>query len=256
MFRLNMKKKIVLLTLFSVFLLSAMTVPALSPYDWEVGIEVGDTFKYVGTLHSWSGTASFPPEYLEFLQTYNESDWLEYTVTDIEGEIVTFDVTTHWTNGSEPVSAMEENMTSSMFPMVIGANLTEGTEIRAAWTDPYFGIYYAARILNASVMREYFSGTREANVLIYNQDIFGNVFHYEFLWDKETGIRVYFQNSATNAQDQYGNTYSYNATLELIETNEEDWTVIPEYPTVTVMLLAFVAITVSIALYRRKKLRH
>ena len=248
-----MKKKIVLLTLFSVFLLSAMTVPALS--QWDVGVEVGDTFKYVGTLHLWSGTASFPPLFLEWLQTYNETDWLEYTVTDIEAEIVNFTVTTHWKNGTETMSGMEENMTSSMSPMVIGANLTEGTEIRAAWTDPDWGIYYAARILNASVMHEYYSGPREANVLIYDQDIFGNVFHYEFLFDKETGIRVYFQNSVTDAVDMYGDTYSYNATLELIETNVEGWTVIPEYPTVTVMLSLFVAITVSIVLYRRKKLR-
>ena len=249
-----MKKKIVLLTLFSVFLLSAMTVPTLQ-YDWDVGVEVGDTFKYVGTLHLWSGTASFPPAYLEWLQTYNESDWFEYTVTDIEAENVTFEVTTHWTNGTETAFTMEENMTGvgPSLPMVIGANLTEGTEIHAAWTDPYFGIEYAARILDAPVMREYFSGTREANVLIYDQDIFGNVFHYKFLWDKETGIQVYFQNSVTDAQDQYGDTYSYNATLELIETNIEGWTVIPEYPTWTVMLPLFVAITVSIALYRRKK---
>jgi len=252
-----MKKKIVLLTLFSVFLLCAMTVSALSAYDWDVGVEVGDTFKYVGTLHLWeTENAEFPPMYLEFLQTYNESDWLEYTVTDIEAENVTFDVTTHWTNGTETVDTMEEDMESSMFPFVIGANLTEGTEIREAWTDPYWGIYYPARILGVPVMHEYYSGPREANVLIYDQEIFGNIFHYEFLWDKETGIRVYFQNSGTNVEDQYYNTYSYNATLELIETNIEGWTVIPEYPIGAVMLPLFVAITSSIALYRGKKLKH
>jgi len=251
-----MKKKIVLLALFSVFLLSAMAVPTL-PQEWEVGVEIGDTFKYVGTLHLWESDAvEFPPMFLEWLQTYNESDWLEYTVTDIEAENVTFEVTTHWTNGTETMSTLEENMTSSMFPMVIGANLTEGTEIRAAWTDPDWGIYYAARILNASVMHEYYSGPREANVLIYDQDIFGNIFHYEFLWDKETGIRVYFQNSGIDVLDMNYNEYSYNATLELVETNVEGWTVIPEYPTGTVMLLVFVSVTVSIVLFRRKKLKH
>ncbi len=107
-------------------------------------------------------------------------------------------------------------------------------------------------------MHEYYSGPREANVLTYDQDIFGNVFHYEFLWDKETGIQVYFQNSGIEILDMGvpENWYSYNATLELVETNVEGWTVIPEYPTGTVMLLVFVAITVSIVLYRRKKLRH
>lgn len=253
-----MKKKIVLLTLFSVFLLSAMTVPALQ-YDWDVGVEVGDTFKYVGTLHLWeTENVEFPPMYLEFLQTYNETDWLEYTVTAIEALNVTFEVTTHWKNGTETVDTMEEDMESSMFPFVIGANLTEGTEIRAEWTDPVWDIYYAARILGVPVMHEYYSGPREANVLTYDQDIFGNVFHYEFLWDKETGIQVYFQNSGIEILDMGvpENWYSYNATLELVETNVEGWTVIPEYPTGTVMLLVFVAITVSIVLYRRKKLRH
>ncbi len=249
-------KKIILTVLLSVFLLSAMIVPSLSQYDWDVGIEVGDTFRYVGTLHLWEGTASFPPMYLEFLQTYNDSDWLEYTVMDIDAENVTFDILYHWKNGTEDVGTMEENMTSSMTMMVIGANLTEGTEVRAGWTDPTWGIVYEARILGASVMREYESGPREANVLIYDQNIFGNIFHYKYQWDKEIGIQVYFQNSATNVMDMYGNTYSYNATLELIETNVTGWTVIPEFPTGTVMLLLFIAITVSIDLYRRKKLKH
>jgi hypothetical protein len=245
-----------LIVLLSGFLLSEMTVPALSQYDWEVGVEVGDTFRYVGTIHLWGGTSSFPPIYLEYLQTYYESDWLEYTVMDINAENVTFDVTTHWKNGTETVATMTDNMTSSMSMMVIGASLTEGIEIRAEYTDPTWGIYYATRILNASVMREYESGPKETNVLIYDQNIFGNIFHYEYQWDKETGIRVYSQESTTDSLDMYGDTFTYNVTLELIETNVEDWTVIPEFPTGTVMLLVFIAISVSIELYRRKKLKH
>jgi hypothetical protein len=251
-----MKKKI-LMVLLSGFLLSAMTIPALSQYDWDIGVEVGDTFKYVGTLHLWeSEEVEFPPMYLEYLQTYNESDWLEYTVIDIDAENVTFDITTHWKNGTEIVATMTDNMTSSMSMMVIGANLTEGTEVRAAWTDPTWGIEYEARILDAPVMREYFSGPKETNVLIYDQDIFGNIFHYEYLFDKETGIQVYYQNSGIDVLNQDWNEYSYNVTLELIETNVEDWTVIPEFPTGTVMMLVFIAISVSIDLYRRKKLKH
>lgn len=249
-------KQIILTVLLSVFLLSAMIVPSLSQ-DWTVGVSVGDTFKYAGTLVSWESDAvSFPPTYLEFLQTYNESDWMEYTVTGIDAENVTFEVTTHWKNGTETVSTMEDNMTSSQSMMVIGADLTEGTEIRVARTDPTWGIEYAARILEAPVMREYESGTKETNVLIYDQDIFGNIFHYEYLWDKETGIQVYFQNSGIDVLDMNQNMYSYNVTLELIETNVADWTVIPEFPTGTVMLLVFIAITVSIDLYRRKTLKH
>ncbi|MHC3129682.1 MAG: hypothetical protein IBV52_06360 [Candidatus Bathyarchaeota archaeon] len=232
-----------------------MTVPALSQYDWDVGVEVDDTFRYVGTLVLWeSDSVEFPPMYIEWLQTYNESDWMEYTVTDIEAENVTFEVTTHWTNGTETVATMEENMTSSQGIMVIGANLTEGTEIREAWTDPTWGIEYAARILDAPVMREYESGPKETNVLIYDQDIFGNIFHYEYLFDKETGIRVYYQNSGIDVLDMNQNMYSYNATLELIETNVADW-VVPDL-TGPIMLLMLIAITIPIVLHKRKTLKH
>lgn len=249
--RIKVKATSLTALIVSVFVLSAMIVPALSQYDWDVGIEVGDTFKYKGTLVLWEGDGSFPPtSSLEYLQTYNESDWLEYKVTDVEELIVTFEVTTHWKNGTETVSTLEENMTSTTPLTVIGANLTEGTEIRPENT--FFGQPMPARCLNASIMREYESGPKETNVMIWDWNFFDVVYHYEYLFDKETGIRVYFQSSATDAFDMSENIFSYNATLELIETNMEGWTVIPEFPTDTVMLLIFVAVTVSICILQKK----
>jgi len=229
-----------------------MTVPALAQYDWDVGIKVGDWFKYKGTLRLWEGDA-FPPLLLDRLQTWNASDWMEYTVTDIEEFIVTFEVTTHWKDGTETVDTLEEDMMNSMNPMVIGANLTEGTEIRPE--TEFLGYPVLAKFLNASVMREYESGSRETNVLTYTDDVLGNYYHQEYLFDKETGIRVYYQSNATDVVDITENRYSYIATFELIETNVENWIVIPEFPTGTVMLLIFVAITVCAGIYRRKKLK-
>jgi hypothetical protein len=248
----NRMKKIILTMLLSVFLLSTMTVPALAQYDWDVGIKVGDWFKYKGTLHLWEGDA-FPPLLLEVLQTWNASDWMEYTVTDIEEFIVTFEVTTHWKDGTETVDTLEEDMMNSMNPMVIGANLTEGTEIRPE--TEFLGYPVLAKFLNASVMREYESGSRETNVLTYTDDVLGNYIHQEYLFDKETGIRVYYQSNATDVVDITENRYSYIATFELIETNVENWIVIPEFLTGTVMLLVFVAVTVCVEVYRRKKLK-
>jgi hypothetical protein len=109
-----------------------------------------------------------------------------------------------------------------------------------------------ARCLNASVMRGYESGPKETNVMIWDWNFFEAVYHYEYLFDKETGIKVYFQSSGTDAFDTSGNPFSYNCTLELIETNREGWTVIPEFPTGTVMLLIFVAVTVSISILRKR----
>jgi hypothetical protein len=246
-------KKILLAVLFSVFLLSAMTVPALSQDDWDVGVSVGDTFRYEGTLHLWEGDASFPPMGLEYLQLYNESAWVEWAVTDIAGLNVTFGITTQWKNGTVTNSTTIEDMTSSFNIHIIGANLTEGADLRPETT--FVGQPMPARYLNASIMREYNSGLRETNVMIYDWNLFGNVYHLETFFDKETGMHVYFQTSLTDAQAMSGGTFSCNATFELIETNVESWTVIPEFPTGTAMLLTFVAVTVCIDIYRRKRLK-
>jgi outer membrane protein assembly factor BamB len=234
-----------------VYAFSDLDAPIPAPYDWDVGVNVGDTFRYKGTLVLWeSENASFPPmASLEYLQPWNESDWLEYKVTDIEELIVTFEVTTRWKNGTETVDTLEENMTSTIPIAVIGANLAEGTEIRPEAL--LFGQPMPARCLNASIMREYESGSKETNVIIFDWNFFAAVYHFEYLFDKETGIKVYFQSSSTNAFDTSGKPFSYNCTLELIETNVEGWTVIPEFPTGTVMLLIFVAVTVSICILRK-----
>ncbi|MEM3161822.1 MAG: hypothetical protein QW056_02375 [Candidatus Bathyarchaeia archaeon] len=50
-----------------------------------VGVSVGDWFKYRGTVLLWEAgpAVSFPPhQYAAFLVTYNQSDWIKYTVTE------------------------------------------------------------------------------------------------------------------------------------------------------------------------------
>ena len=108
-----------------------------------------------------------------------------------------------------------------------------------------------ARYLNTSIMLVTDNGTRATNVLDHDSDIFGNIFHYTYYWDKETGIQVYFQNSVTDALDENSKVYSYNCTMELI--NSSSGIIIPEF-TAAVMLSTFVAITIPIVLYRRKKM--
>jgi hypothetical protein len=237
-------------------MLSAMAVPALAQYDWDVGIEVGDWFLYSGTLEHWEDYGNetlFPPAYLEYLQVYNESDWMRYAVTSITpgtgGDIVTFSVLTHWTNGTETTDTVDDNMTSSQSMMVIGANLTDYTEVRPAYS--IFGFWpMPARVLNESIMLVTDNGTRETNVLDHPSDIFGNVFYYTYYWDKETGIQVYFQNNGTDVTDQWFTPYSYRCKMELI--NSSLGIVIPDL-TAVVMLSTLFTMIIPIVLYRRKK---
>lgn len=249
-------KKIILLVALSVLLLSATAVPALAQYDWDVGVEVDDWFLYEPTLISYeSENVAFPPAYLEYLQTYDEASLMNYTVAAITpgdgGDIITFEVTTHWKNGTDTVATMDDNMTSSESLMVIGANLPDGAEIRPEysildmWPMP-------ARYLNESIMLETETETRETNVLDHDRNIFEQIYHHTYYWDKETGIQVYHAEHATDVLNQDQQAFSYECKIELIDSSTG--VVIPDL-TGPVMLLTLMAITIPIVLlHRRKKL--
>lgn len=249
-------KKIILTVLLAVFLLSAMVVPALSQYDWDIGIEVGDWFLYEPTLILWeSEEVAFPPYYLQYLQTYNESSLMNYTVTGITlgdgGDLITFEVVYQWKNGTETTSTLEENMTSSESLIVIGANLPNGAEIRPAysildmWPMP-------ARYLNESIMLDTDQGIKETNVLDHDSNIFEQIYHYTYYWNKETGIQVYHAEHGTDVLNENQQAYSYSCKVELIDSSTG--VVIPDL-TGSVMLLTLIAITIPIVfLHRRKKL--
>ncbi|MDH5375766.1 MAG: hypothetical protein OEW95_08140 [Candidatus Bathyarchaeota archaeon] len=256
-----MKKKIVMLALFSVFLLSAMTVSALAqPLD--VGVQVGDWFKYKAEVTEWESEDPFLPEgFIGPLSLAdNETNYILYNVTDITpgdgGNNVTFTITYDWKNGSVTEATNTQNVsTANTQIFIIGANMEEGDMVSDAFL--FFGFFdYPARYINETIESEYIEPpTRETNVLEYHIDIDGTPYDYVFHWDKVTGMRVYYENSG-DVPAIFTAAYNYTVKWTLIETNIGGWTVIPEYPTGTVMLSVFIAITVSIALYGRKKLKH
>lgn len=245
-------KKTFLLTALSSLLLSVMAFPVMAQYDWDVDVEIGDWFLYEGTLVFYeSQTVAFPPAYLEYLQMYNESDWIKYTVTDITpgtGANVTFEVLTHWSDGTETTDDLEENITSSQTMMVIGANLTDGTEIRPAysildqWDMP-------ARYLNTSIMLDTANGTRETNVLDHDSNIFEQIYHYTYYWDKETGIQVYYEAYGNDVLNQDFQAFSFKCKLELADSSSG--IIVPDL-TVIVMLSTLFAITIPMPIYKRK----
>jgi hypothetical protein len=73
-----MNKKIVLLTSFSVFLLSAMVVTSVVAQPRTVGVVAGNWFKY-GTFDvDWSSNdpnAKFPPSGWEVFADLNKTEW-------------------------------------------------------------------------------------------------------------------------------------------------------------------------------------
>jgi len=198
----------------------------------------------------------FPPDqYVEFLYTYNETDWQKLTVTDIAGSNVTFDVLLHWKNGTETTYELEEDITSGTWTFVIGANLEAGDQVKDEFL--LFGaLTYPPRYINETIVVDYGTGTRETNVLDYDHPTSplspAASLHSTTLWDKETGVLIKHHMVFLNNTSGLGHDYSVTFEIELVEANL--W-VIPEFPTGTVMLLIFVAVTVCVGIYRRKRLK-
>lgn len=236
-------------------LLFAMVLPAMAQLD--VGVEVGDWFKYERKVTQWDTEMEFlPPDYLGPLSLAdNETNWVMYNVTDITpgdaGDNVTFLITYDWINGTQTEGTLVENISianTNLF--AIGANMSEGDMVSDVWS--FFGMMdYPARYLNASIMLENPNATRETNVLTYSIDIFGSPYDYVFYWDKVTGIRVYYENWGDVAAFGGQPAYTYTVVWELVDSSVEDL-LIPDL-TGPIMLLAMTSITIPIVLLKRRK---
>jgi hypothetical protein len=252
-----MKKKI-LIVLLSVFLLSATTVPALAQ-DLDVGVEVGDWFKYEARVTQWESDDPFLPEgfFGPLTLADNQTNFILYTVTDITpvegGNNVTFTITYDWENGSVTEGSLEEMVTTANQDLfMIGANMEEGDMVSDTYS--FFGFFdYPVRSINQTIDREYLDGTRETNVCEYHVDMMGTPYDYTFQWDKATGMRVYYENHG-EVGAMFTAAYTYTVVWELVDSSVEGL-VIPDL-TGPIMLLTLIAITIPIVLHKRKTLKH
>ncbi len=135
--------------------------------------------------------------------------------------------------------------------MVIGANLTDSTEIRPAYSIEPWGWAMPARYLNESIMLDTDNGTKETNVLDHDSNIFDQIYHYTYYWDKETGIQVYYESYATNVFNQDFQPFSFKSKFELVDSSLG--IIVPDLSGI-VMLSELIAITILVVLYKRKEL--
>jgi hypothetical protein len=225
-----------------------MVVPSLA--QDTVGVSVGDHFRWVGTYsHVTDNPNGTVPPQVSLYAFWNETEYVDRTVASISGTDVTFDTTWHFTNGTadktetEVISINNETGDNSHGFIIIGAGMEPGDIFTESAT------WGGTLSINDTVQIEYDGELRDTNYHFSTTGFFA-VTYREWLFDKETGILVRALLNAT----LIGETDSVTTyTLELVDT---DLWVVPEFPTGTVMLLVFVAVTVSIELIRRKKLKH
>jgi len=255
-----MKKKI-LIVLLSVFLVSAMTLPAMAQ-DMTVGVSVDDWFKYEARVTQWESEMEFlPPTFYGPLSlAENQTNFILYTVTDITpvdgGNNVTFSITYDWQNGSVTDGTLVETVTSANENIfMIGANMEEGDMVSDTFDFLGMGFFqYPTRYLNASIDAEYIDGTRETNVCEYSLEMMGTPYDYVYQWDKATGMRAYYENHGEVAESTWSEAYTYTVVWQLVDSSVEGL-VIPEF-TGLITLSLLIAITILLILHKRKTLKH
>jgi hypothetical protein len=192
----------------------------------------------------FSQSVQFPPSWNTGLLAINETESVTYTVTDIDENWVNFTEYRMWNNGSDLTTTLDYNLTAGPGWMVIGANLTEGEEIRGTTQ------YYGPMTLNASKMRTYNNSvTREVNVLNYTG--FGIDNEYDF--DVETGILVYMLTGGPEVSDvSTGGTVDYLARMELVDSSIEELEIVPDL-TGVILISAIMVSTIPIAVLSKRK---
>jgi len=240
-------KKAILAMLFALFLLSAMAVPSLSQ-DLTVGVSLGDTFTYEGTwFHDIVSGGATIPNQLASYQYWNETDSITRTVTDITGTMVTFENEYHFSNGTSATDTIVEDITNpGWVHLCVGANMEPGDTF---YYDETYLVDYLS--FNSTEMIDYGGATGPRETLYHQSTTYAWATVIRQYWfDKETGILVRAKlDAGYNLEDQNSTT---GTLVELVDASV--W-VIPEFPTGTVMLVVFVAVTVCVDICRRKKLK-
>jgi len=253
-----MNKKIILLTLVSVFLLSA-TIVTSSAQERIVGVTVGNSFKYGDIVVNWNTNdpnATFPPPGWEIFEEKNETEWLLLSVEDVSGTNITFQSTEHFKNDTERIrggyididtgdSSEETAETTDMTSIAISANLNANDTIYSSGS-------YSTQKINETVVRTYpRDSVGETNHLNMTKEYSFTVneteyYFYQtvnFYWDRSTGILVEFSFEGINQIGEYLTTWSF-----LLRITESDVWVVPEFSTLTSILLVFIVITTAIVL--------
>lgn len=240
-----MKKIMMFAVAFALFTVSAFAVPS---YPQTIGIAVDDWFVYEGIFTINPSTASVPAQ-LQAYQGWEGYDSLNRTVTAIDGTNITFEDVYTLTGGGTSTQTTVLNISAPTTNQywAIDSDAVVDTEI--GWGDVWLNYTDSTTDGTVTITDTVTWGFDSDRTCVIHESTTaaGATIDRAFWWDDETGILV---QAWFKAVSNDGSFVEHKITLT--ETNL--WT-IPEFPTGTVMLLMFVAVAVSIDIYRRKKLR-
>lgn len=242
-----MNRKIISLTLVSLFLLSAMGVTLVGAQPRTVGVNVGDWFKYGDITANWTSddpNATIPLA----VEQLNNTEWTMISIVDVPDTSVTGQITTLLKNETEETvggyvdidTGEGENMTF----FAISANLGVNDAIYSSFT-------YSAMKINETIVRTYPDSTREINHLNITTELnmtgFYQYLSMNYYWDRSSGFFVEMSQEQTSQIGGYLTTWSFS--LRITESNV--WAV-PEFPSFLLLPLFIMATLLTVIVYRRK----
>jgi hypothetical protein len=237
-----MNKKIILLTLVSVFLLSAMIVT--SPAQTRtVGVSKGDWFKY-NVNFNWTSTdpsATIPI-------SLNETERTMIAIVGVSGKNVSGQLTTYYKNGTEETVGgyvdIETGEGEKMAMFVVSADLGENDTI-------YTSDGWSFAKINETIVRTYPDRLRDTNHLnitaeFSSEEVYQSM-SLNYYWDKSTGILVELSEVEVIV------TYDYVTISSLLSriTDSNIW-IVPEFPSYLILPLFMTATLLAVMVYRRK----
>ena len=244
-----MSKKIVSMTLICVFLLSAFGVASVAAQPRIVGVAYGNLFTFGDVSVSWSSndpSATVP----EFLEDFNNTEWIQMLVVDISGTNVTFQWVTHAKNGTEKTEGYQVDIDTGLgnaTMAIISANLNVGDSLYTS------GSYSSSRI-NETITRIYPDETRVTNhfnvTTEYNVTGVYSHLSTNYYWDRPTGMLVQMSQEATMQVGE--NITAWGMSIAITDSNA--W-VVPEFPTCLFIPLVLIVLTVAIIFHKQRLLK-
>jgi hypothetical protein len=173
------------------------------------GVSKGETFDYSYSLlwTSTDPTATPPADLIE----YNNTQTIQFHITDVSGTILTVDLISNFKNGTHSTQSGTINIQSGEVKIpygffIVGANILKGQRVYP--TGGY-------QTITDTVMRSYTSGQRETN-LMSGQDSSQKTTIYI---DKIKGVTVDY---VSETYETFGST-STVTTETLLNTNPDVW---------------------------------
>jgi hypothetical protein len=248
----KMNKKIVLLALACMFLLSAaigaQLMVAVAAIVREPGVSVGDWALYDVTF-SGNGTLVYE------LRSMNAT-WVKITVQEISSTNITSEILEHYSNGTEETSVNLVNVDTGQgngTGIFIAANLNASNLIYTS-SSVGLGINFTGATINETISRTYSIGTLEVNHLnitttstspgVMNQTLSTN-----YYWRKTTGMLTELSLYAQVGNMTYMTWVDFDAVIA---------GVIPEFPPALILPLFMIATIAAVwlgkAIWSTKKL--